>query len=134
MKTHIVGLIVLAVITLAVLVYIEQTGAHSARMQIAAVTGDNASSNLLGPEPDIETPADLSAAEYPVDIANSIPVPASTTPELRRGLPNEIVLAGAPTAPRVRPAPPRGIAVPRHAADLTGRQIVPVPAQEDLLQ
>ncbi len=133
MKTHIVGLVVLAVIALATLVYVEQSSAHNARMQIAAVTADNASSNLVGPEPDVEATPDLAAADYPIDIANTIPVPTSGAPELRRGVPNEIVLTGAPTAPRARPAPARGLAVPRHAADLTGRQIVPVPAQEDLL-
>lgn len=133
MKTHIVGLVVLAVIALAVLIYAEQTSAHSARMLIAAMTADNASSNLVSPEPDVEATAGLAAADYPVDIANTIPVPTSGAPELRRGVPNEIVLAGSPTAPRARPAPARGLAVPRHAADLTGRQIVPVPAQEDLL-
>lgn len=133
MKTHIVGLIVLAVIALAVLVYAEQTNAHSARMQLAAVTADNASSNLVGPEPDVEGADDIAAADYPIDVANTIPVPTSGAPELRRGVPNEIVLAGSPTAPRARPAPARGLAVPRHAADLTGRQIIPTPAQEDLL-
>jgi hypothetical protein len=133
MKTHIVGLVVLAVVALAILVYVEQTGAHNARLQMAGLVADNTQSNLVGPEPDVDTASDLAAADYPIDVANSIPVPASTSPELRRGVANEIVLAGVPTAPRARPAQPRGIAVPRHAADLTGRQIVPVPAQEDLM-
>jgi hypothetical protein len=134
MKKGIVTMVVLGAIALAALVYFEQRGLHAARMEMSALVSDNGSMGPLGPgpEPDADTSA-YAAADYPTDIANSIPVPASTAPELRRGLANEIVLAGTPTAPRSRPAQPRGIAVPRHAADLTGRQIVPVPAQEDLL-
>ena len=92
MKTHIVGLVVLAVVALAILVYVEQTGAHNARLQMAGLVADNTQSNLVGPEPDVDTASDLAAADYPIDVANSIPVPASTSPELRRGVANEIVL------------------------------------------
>ena len=41
--------------------------------------------------------------------------------EKRRGVASGIVLQGKPTAPRARPAQPRGIVVARHAADLAGQ-------------
>ncbi len=132
MKGHIVFLVVAAVLALAVLVYVEQAGAHSTRLRIASMLDAGAGPLGAGPEPDSD-PTEYSAADYPHDVADSIPTPASGAPEPRRGVSTGIVLAGQPTAPMARPAQPRGIAVARHAADLTGQQIVPVPAQEDLL-
>ena len=136
MKGHIVFLIVAAVLALGTLVYVEQRGAHATRLHIASMIdggGMGSAGAGAGPEPDVDV-SEYSAADYPNDQADTIPTPAGGAPELRRGVANEIVLAGRPTGPRSRPAPARsGIAVPRHAADLTGQQIVPVPAQEDLL-
>ena len=134
MKGHIAVLVTLAVLALAIMVYAEQTKIHAARIEIASMFGANSAMGTLGPapEPDADV-SEFAAADYPKDIADSIPVPASGAPELRRGVAFNIVLAGMPSAPRARPAQPRGIAVARHAADLTGQQIVPVPAQEDLL-
>jgi hypothetical protein len=134
MKGHIIFLVVTAVLALAVLVYVEQAGAHSTRLRIATMLDAGAGSlgTGTGPEPDSDI-TEYSAADYPNDIADTIPTPASGAPEPRRGISTGIVLAGQPTAPMARPAQPRGISVARHAADLTGQQIIPVPAQEDLL-
>jgi len=131
---RIVFLVVVGLIVLAALVYVEQTAAHKTRMQLAVTRFPGVPDVGVGFNPVAEMdPTEFSAAAYPVDRANVIPTPSSGAAELRRGLPNEILLSGAPTAPRARPAPPRGLAVPRHASDLTGRMIVPAQPQTDLL-
>lgn len=132
---RIVFLVVVGLIALAALVYVEQTAAHKSRMQLAVTRFPGAPDVGVGFDPvaDLD-PTEFSAAAYPVDRANVIPTPSSGAAEVRRGLPSEIMLAGSPTAPRARPAPARGLAVPRHASDLTGRMIVPSQPQTDLLQ
>lgn len=131
---RIVFLIVVGLIALATLVYVEQTLAHKTRMQLAVTRFPGVPDVGVGfnPTADLD-PTEFSAAAFPVDRANVIPTPSSGAAEVRRGLPNEILLSGTPTAPRARPAPARGLAVPRHASDLTGQMIVPSQPQTDLL-
>ena len=132
---RIVFLVVIGLIALATLVYIEQTAAHKTRMQLEVTRFPGALGVGSGFDPAADLdPTEFSAAAYPVDRANDIPTPSSGAAELRRGLPNEILLSGSPTAPRARPAPARGLAVARHASDLSGRLIVPAQKQIDLLQ
>lgn len=123
-------LAVLAIAAIAVLVYFEQSSAHSTRLRlrkmieegghIGGFMGGHAAPDEA-PEPDADASA-YAAAEYPKDIADRIPNISSPFAEKRRGMTSGIVLSGRPGAPRARPAPARGTAVPRHAADPTGLQ------------
>jgi hypothetical protein len=131
MKGHIVALVVIAVIAIAVLVYVEQSGAQTTRLQLHKLMQDNGEiGKIMGfdsdsdnetPQPDMDA-CDCAPAEYPVDVANKIPTSSAAVSEKRRGVASGIVLQGKPTAPRARPAQPRGIVVARHAADLAGQE------------
>ena len=131
MKGHMIVLAVLAIAAIAALVYFEQSGAHSTRLRLRKIMeesghigeffGSGGAAADGAPEPDADTSA-YAAAEYPKDIADNIPTVSSPVGEKRRGMTNGIVLSGRPGAPRARPAPARGTAVPRHAADPTGLQ------------
>ena len=131
MKGYIASLVVLGVIALAVLIYVEQSGAQATRLRLQKLMMDNASigkmmgfddSSENGPAPEMDA-CDCAPADYPKDVANDIPTSMEKAPEARRGVSNEIMLSGRPTAPMARPAQPRGIVVARHAADLSGQQM-----------
>ena len=118
-------LAVLAIAAIAALVYFEQSGAHSTRLRLRKIMDEgellSGTATDRAPEPDADASA-YAAAEYPKDIADNIPTVSSPVGEKRRGMTNGIVLPGRPGAPRARPAPARGTAVLRHAADPTGLQ------------
>ncbi len=130
MKAHIVALVVIAVIAIAVLIYFEQSGAQTTRLQLHKLMQDNGEiGKIMGldsdsddetPEPDMDA-CDCAPAEYPEDVANKIPMSSSGASEKRRGVPCGYVLQGKPTAPCAIAAQPRGIVVARHAADTSGQ-------------
>ena len=133
MKGYIAALVILGVIAIAVLVYVEQSGAQTTRLQLQKLMHDNGElGKIMGfdssrdeagaPEPDMDE-CDCAPAEYPLDVANDIPTSGEVANEKRRGQEAGYVLAGRPTAPRARPAEPRGIVVARHAADLAGQEV-----------
>ena len=134
-SSYVVMLVVIAAVAIAAIVYAEQAGAHTLRMHAASLVAPSSGDTSGGadvPGESLEA-GNFAPAQYPTDPADDIPTPASGEGGERRGLTIDTLLIGAPTAPRARPAAARGAAVPRHAADLTGRQHVPVPAQVDLV-